>query len=63
VSLCVELFIAMGMNKAFVVMALNNLLYQMGVNKDLVTIAWKKMCVLLVVMTKGCPHNLFKKCS
>jgi hypothetical protein len=48
------------MNKAFVVSdGIEQLAIQMmGVNKVLATMARKKMCVLLVVMMKGCSHNL-----
>ncbi len=46
VSLCVELFVAMEMNKAFVVSdGIEQLAIPMGVNKDLATMARKKMCV------------------
>ncbi len=58
-SLCVKLFIAMEMNKAFVVSdGIEQLAIPTGVNKVLATMARQKMCVLLVVMMKGCPHNL-----
>jgi hypothetical protein len=46
-------------NKAFVVSDdIEQLAIPMGVNKVLASMARKKMCVLLVVNTKGCPHNL-----